>query len=524
MQQAVELIDPAESSSRQMPEAIISRLPPALTILAICVGILLRWVQLGARSLWFDEGYTAWVISLKPAEIIRMIRADTAPPLYYLILREWTQMFGRSEAAMRSLSAVFATLTLPVFFLLARRVLKKPWAVTAAVWIFSLSYMQVDYAHEARFYSMLALLGAMDLYLVLLACEKWTVSRIVCLILAWTLSLYTNNMMAVYLAFLGIGWLILPGERPLRRRVIDLLIVTAVSGLAFAPWVPTMLAQSRAMQGHFWADVPDFYSLARAISVLAGVHEQTIFPRGLAGMVGIDAALILCIELTLWTPARRIAMALAIFSLGPILFIYAYSHMAQSIFMERAFMPSGVIFPLLAALPLALPRSRWLQIPARLTLLIFLLLCVHSLNGQRLGEHDEDWRNAMRFIVASPAKHRVVIFVANEGEMLYDYYVRHGDYTPRSDMCGLPWDYFSIDPPRTMGRIVSERDLHSLRKVLDKAEFDELVLVVSHSWYTDKSLLALSLLKSSLPLREQRVITHIGVFRFGTAGKTTASH
>ena len=37
-----------------------------------------------------------------------IIRADTAPPLYYILLRGWVRVFGFSESALRSMSALMS--------------------------------------------------------------------------------------------------------------------------------------------------------------------------------------------------------------------------------------------------------------------------------------------------------------------------------------------------------------------------------------------------------------------------------
>ena len=74
----------------------------ATAVVAI-VGIALRFRRLGANSLWFDEGYTAWMVSHPLRQIVRLIRYDTAPPLYYMALRAWVLVFGDSEAGLRSM-------------------------------------------------------------------------------------------------------------------------------------------------------------------------------------------------------------------------------------------------------------------------------------------------------------------------------------------------------------------------------------------------------------------------------------
>src|SRR5450432_3945764 len=67
---------------------------------SVIAGVGLRFAQLGKSSLWFDEGYTAWAAAHPVGEIVRIIKADTAPPLYYILLRGWTHLFGFSEAGL----------------------------------------------------------------------------------------------------------------------------------------------------------------------------------------------------------------------------------------------------------------------------------------------------------------------------------------------------------------------------------------------------------------------------------------
>jgi uncharacterized membrane protein len=125
--------------------------------LAIVAGTVLRFAGIGRLSIWFDEGYTAWLVSHSPGEILRLVRADTAPPLYYLLLRYWIDLFGTSAAALRSLSAVLSVLALIVAVDVARQLLPRPPALAAAAWALALSFFAVWYAQEARAYSLMAL-------------------------------------------------------------------------------------------------------------------------------------------------------------------------------------------------------------------------------------------------------------------------------------------------------------------------------------------------------------------------------
>jgi uncharacterized membrane protein len=489
-------------------------------IVLLSIGVFLRWFHLGRESLWFDEGYTAWVVSLSPANLIRAVRVDTAPPLYYLLLHGWTVLFGRSEFALRSMSALFATASVLLFYPLAKRFLVDRWVAAAAVALFAVSEMQVAFAHEARFYTLITLLAEINLLLVLQAIDRkparW---RYAVMIAAWTASLYTNNMLAIYLTGLGLTWLILPGPRALRGRIIDLTIVAIPAGLLFLPWVPALLAQSASLKGRFWTGPPDRRLIYRTLSVVAGWNEEAVgwdWHRGVTWVAWVASAIIL---LALVRPStRRRALALCAFGVLPIALVYVQSKLSQPIFMERAFIATTLIMPILLLLPFTPGKVR----PPTWLLALFTLgwlagSCI-SLRLNYVGEHREQWRDACRAVDASAAPHRLLIFVANEGEMLYDYYARHSDYSPRANIVGVPTSIFAKYPPQTMMRIRSDADLDGLRVAL-AGGFDEVVLVESHPWFSDADRRVRTLLTQKLPLLDHQEFTQINVYRFGPTAR-----
>jgi 4-amino-4-deoxy-L-arabinose transferase-like glycosyltransferase len=482
--------------------------------LAIAGGIGLRFANLSRQSLWFDEGYTAWVVSNPVKEIVRIIRVDTAPPLFYILLRFWTHLFGYSESALRSMSALMSSIGLVFFFLIARKIFRSPWTIAIATALFAVSFMQISYAHEARFYAMMSMMGAIDFYLVMLVCQRSSAGRLLAVTIAWAVSLWTNNMMTVDLACLGLAWLVLPGERKLVGRLKDATLVTVVSGLSFLPWLPTLLAQTRQVQAGFWPSRPELPFLYRTIAVIAGVHEQSLRGGDQQGFARIVFLLmVLLIVSFVSARGRRLAAAFLCFGFLPIGLIYIYSRVGQSIFIERAFIASGIVMPLLIVLPMELwqkSRPIWLGAAA-----LMLYLSLASISGHRLGEHTEDWRGASRFADRSAAAHRLVICVSSDGETLYRYYGCDRDYGPRSDVTAVPASFFALNPPRTMQRVKSDQNLVNLKQLLNEQKFDEVVLIYAHQYFADPPQRVLLLLQSQLLPVEDRVFTgFIHVYRF----------
>ncbi|MBI4631063.1 MAG: hypothetical protein HY740_04980, partial [Chloroflexi bacterium] len=86
----------------------ISNLQSLISItLILLLATFLRFYRIDAQSLWHDEG-NSYQMTLKSADrIIGDAAADIHPPLYYFLLTAWRTVAGKSEFALRGLSAFF---------------------------------------------------------------------------------------------------------------------------------------------------------------------------------------------------------------------------------------------------------------------------------------------------------------------------------------------------------------------------------------------------------------------------------
>ena len=90
----------------------------------------------------------------------------THPPLYFVVLRWWIDLFGDGAAATRSLSAIFSLAAILVFFNVCRFLHGPRIALLGAI-LMALAVAQIDFAQDAHGYTLLILLGlcAIDLLL-----------------------------------------------------------------------------------------------------------------------------------------------------------------------------------------------------------------------------------------------------------------------------------------------------------------------------------------------------------------------
>ena len=89
-------------------------------VVAVLLGLALRFLSRG--PLWEDEAQSLAIAHQPLSHLAAALRHDGAPPLYYVLLHWWVQIFGTSTFAVRALSAIPAVLALPVILRLGRRI------------------------------------------------------------------------------------------------------------------------------------------------------------------------------------------------------------------------------------------------------------------------------------------------------------------------------------------------------------------------------------------------------------------
>ncbi len=114
----------------------------------------LQTSTLTMQSLWFDE---VMALDYTKGGLIETIRKIVQPhhngPLYYLLLFVWRRLVGDSDFAIRYLSVICATLTVPLLFQWARKLLTDRTAVTAA-FLFVCSPFVLWFAQETKMYAL----------------------------------------------------------------------------------------------------------------------------------------------------------------------------------------------------------------------------------------------------------------------------------------------------------------------------------------------------------------------------------
>lgn len=297
------------------------------------------FVTIGRSSVWHDEGYTSILISYAPAEIIERTAADVHPPLYYLVLKGWVQVFGPTIVSLRALSAVCMLAAVGLLGWYLRRRLPAQLALAGMAGLVLSPYL-IRYGQEARMYglgTLLVVVLAIAFFEQVLSPKRmiWTVIHT----LALSAALYTQYFLGLILIGFGLVLYIYHAQRIQDYRPSRVIYriwrierwwfaSIALAGLAFLPWAPVALAQVLGVQSGFWIAPLSVLTLPNVVTQLILLRPAADFSGWWIGLaIGLIAAIVL-IGYGIWKRRPALAQPASLLPLiicGPILALVVLS-------------------------------------------------------------------------------------------------------------------------------------------------------------------------------------------------------
>ncbi len=145
-------------------EIEIDELAPWLVLLITLIGGGLRVLLLDNKGMWLDETFSVWLANHSVPDMLEwIVKIDQHPPLYYLLLHYWIPLNGDAPYDVRLLSALFGAGTIPVIYLIGKRMSGAVMGLAAAV-LLALSPFNIRFAQETRMYTLLTFNAAVAIY------------------------------------------------------------------------------------------------------------------------------------------------------------------------------------------------------------------------------------------------------------------------------------------------------------------------------------------------------------------------
>ncbi|MBI5715355.1 MAG: glycosyltransferase family 39 protein, partial [Chloroflexi bacterium] len=375
--------------SRITQHALCNTQSKVVLFIILLFGFAFRVHNLGAQSFWLDEAYTWGVVTRTTWGDVwsAMWVVSDVSPLYYVLAKLFTPMWGASEFGLRILSAFFGWLAIVVTYRLGRAMFDERVGIFASA-IIALSPFAIWYSQDARPYGLYLFLAA----LVLWGLHRAERGRGWKIFIAVSALLYLTHYVAALFAYAQAIY-VLTRLRAKPKLFRQWFMAQSIAAVPIALWVIIFLLQRRPLTANTW--IP-------AVTLLTPLQTLWNFVSGDAAqwtlwmMIGVIALIILMI-----TGARTFSVAAQLLMwwlVLPIFTAWAFSLRIPA-YVDRFFEPALLSVALLLASGLmAVPSSRLRTLMIALTLLAMSFASTRLFNDSTFTK--EDWRGVTRMIVA----------------------------------------------------------------------------------------------------------------------------
>ena len=376
----------------------------------LALAAFLRLYGIGSEPLWLDEAYSWWDARQTLDDLWRLVpQCDPHPPLYAAALKIWMMVAGESAAAMRALGALLGVATTAVVLLAGREI--SPRAGWIAGLLAAIAPFQIEFAHEARPYALVALGSSLVVFgtLRVLRTHREAVDGRpgwVALIAGLVVALWSNNTSVLLLAALGVMALGLLGIDPKSRSLKSpILIAAAVVALLWLPYLPTYLMQAAGVASDFWIPRADLRRVWNELRFVVGLGSYTL--------LGALALLWVAGLVALWRRGlQREALLLAGLVVLPVALNFLVSVTVKPILLARALIGIGPPFVVPLAAALAAIDGRRLRYGTITGLAALRVAAVLPLYTD--VDRKEQWDDIARYIVRETDRDALVLLVPNE--------------------------------------------------------------------------------------------------------------
>lgn len=281
--------------------------PITLLCIILLIGLCLRLKELTSTTFWFDEAFTGDTIKFPWSEMFKVISVDRVhPPLYYILVRLWANIFGFTQSGIRSFSIVVGLGSIIMSYFIGKAFFDKgkyPFVGLMLASVIAISPFFVSYSVEARSYSLICFESLCAIYFAMKYItggyeKKYLIYlAISCIVLFFTHYLQGVFVVALIIAILFYKYIFTSENfnKKIFYKFILLAILITISALIFP--IKDLLRQ-KGIQSMWW--IPDlnildtirfhysyFFGVIRYYSGVPALREMIfpISPYVIAGVI-----------------------------------------------------------------------------------------------------------------------------------------------------------------------------------------------------------------------------------------------
>jgi mannosyltransferase len=378
--------------------------------LIIAVAVFLRFHAIASKSFWVDEGNSVEIARLRWPQFLALFwNREANMAFYHLLLHFWVKI-AATEAFVRGLSALFSIATVPLVYLLGRRLFESSVGLIAA-WFLTLSAFHVRYAQETRCYALVVFLSVLATLLFVWNLQEpqrphWGWYSVICV-----LAIYTQFLSALVILAHGVTLLAFD-----RKRAPWKEFARSLRWMVYGT-LPVVFVVVRAESGWNWLAPPSVAAVVNFVEIISGNGGQIL--------AATEVFLLFLAGLAFWHARKRHTdiwryAVVFLWLFVPLVLVLLVS------WVKPLFLPRYLLFCLPAwtlGVAVGIVRLR----PVWLAWALGVLISVLSVQGTRnyyAQDFDvarEDWRSASLYIFQN-AQRGDAVFFTNYGRMPFEYY------------------------------------------------------------------------------------------------------
>jgi hypothetical protein len=395
----------------------------------ILIGILLlafiaRMIGLGARSFWYDEGYTVMFASRDLVELISgAARLEMNTPLHYVILHGWMMGAGSTELVTRLVSVFADMLVVSLAYHLARYMAGKKQALYCAA-VVALWPVSVSVSQEARMYSVAICLNMLSLVMAVKIIKRprgrdWILWAV------FSIAAFSAHVLSACMWFAQMIVLIVHGWKSYSTRSA-MIWSSVITACVIGVWVFYLLSMSNEYGTTYAARLMFFDVIWMS---LASTVLPRMMPADLIPVASVLVVLTLLIGYRISNGRYRVVSSIAL------LYLLGISAVC-SLTGKFAGRYASIVAPLVAVCVSLLVWDVAINLPGRLRKMgvvagaLVIGVCASGVFAWHTmpAYANDDYRDASSHISANIKADEAVLLVSGHFAPVFQYYYQNSDW------------------------------------------------------------------------------------------------
>ena len=436
-----------------------------LFLILIAVHSLVKFGTINQLELQGDEAFSVFYSQQSINELLQTLNNEANPPLYYLLLHFWIQLFGIGLVAVKSLNIIISIGTAILLFKLTKKI-GNFWFVVFVSVCFLCSNLHFDFSHEIRAFQLVLFLTVASCYSFIHFLETKNRKWLYLLIFINAALPYThyNAVLVPIVQFIGclFYW------KVDRKMVLYLFFGYSLSAILFLPQL--LIFRSVVPDENFWLGLSTFEDFKYILLKVVG-NDQAYYPLIIPYFLS-PVMLIIGLHYSWFTKgfSYRIFLVFWLLFILPLLINFYLAQYIPSFQVRYVLFASLGLYLSIGYLFLHFEKGKWLFRS------YFLLLMLHFFYQFDPGKRDgEGWKETAEMVHSFQKRKVAVIVNASYKARDMMYYYDNAAFHK----------YKTLDKAYKTHEIFPVNSVAELNNLGDFKQYEKIILLLSHNQVQD---------------------------------------